>query len=222
MYVCVFTLLLFQEASVFNKINKFEATLLAYRTRELQRFLRRMASHPVLRNSTQLQAFFCEDSEFEDRKLKNSATVANKAGTVFSGIFGNVKKAVVASVPSITGGAAQERDDLVKQKIAYVEALSQSLTAAAKSFHQLVEAHRNLKSNLAMCTEGASGLARAESFDEAGSAQQALWRQTSNAIKDEHNALNDMVHHFQLEFEDTLHDFRRCVFFLGRNDQTQI
>lgn len=194
---------------MFNKINKFEATLLAYRTRELQRFLRRMVAHPVLRNSTQLQAFFCEDSEFEDRKQKNTATVANKAGTVFSGIFGNVKKAVVAAAPSITGGPAQERDELVKQKIAYVEALAQSLSAAAKAFHQLVEAQRGLKSHLAMCTEGSSVLARAESFDEAGAAQQALWRQTSNAIKDDHNLLNDMVHQFQLEFEDTLHDFRR-------------
>jgi hypothetical protein len=87
---------------------------------------------------------------------------------MFSGIFGNVKKAVVASVPSITGGPAQERDDLVKQKVAYVEALSQSLAAASKSFHQLVDAQRGLKSHLAMCTEGASVLARAESFDEAG------------------------------------------------------
>jgi hypothetical protein len=122
------------EASVFNKLlNKFEAALLAYRTRELQRFLRRMAAHPVLRNSPQLQAFLCEDAEFEERKLKNTSTVANKAGTMFSGLFGNVKKAVVASVPSITGGPAEERDDLVKQKIQYVEALAQGLQAAAKS-----------------------------------------------------------------------------------------
>ena len=122
------------EASVFNKlVNKFEAALLAYRTRELQRFLRRMAAHPVLRNSQQLQAFLCEDAEFEERKQKNTATVANKAGSMFSGIFGNVKKAVVASVPSITGGPAEERDDLVKQKIQYVEALAQALQAAGKA-----------------------------------------------------------------------------------------
>ncbi len=201
------------EASVFNKLlNKFEAALLAYRTRELQRFLRRMAAHPVLRNSPQLQAFLCDDSEFEERKTKNTSTVANKAGTMFSGLFGNVKKAVVASVPSITGGPAEERDDLVKQKIQYIEALAQGLAVAAKSFHMLVESHRGLKASLAMSTEAASVLARAESFDgAAGSRQQQGWRAASNAMKDDHNALNDMVHQFQLEFEDALLDYRRYV-----------
>ncbi len=48
-----------------------------------------------------------------------------------------------------------------------------------------MEAQRGVKSNLAVCTEAASVLARAESFDAAAGAaqQQQLWRATSNAIK---------------------------------------
>ena len=200
------------EASVFNKfVNKFESAMLAYRTRELQRFVRRLALHPVLRNATQLQAFLSPDNEFADHKLKNTATVANKAGTKFSALYGLVKKSVVASVPALTGGPAVERDDLIAQKTAYVEALHQGLIAATKSFHSLVEASRNLKASLAMATEAASVMARAESFDESGAAQQQGWRNTANGIKGDHNALNDLANQLQLEFEDRLTDYRRYV-----------
>jgi hypothetical protein len=200
------------EASVFNKfVNKFESAMLAYRTRELQRFVRRLALHPVLRNATQLQAFLSPDAEFTEHKLKNTATVANKAGTKFSALYGMVKKSVVASVPALTGGPAVERDDLIAQKTAYVEALHQGLVAATKSFHGLVEASRSLKAALAMATEAASVMARAESFDEAGAAQQQGWRNTANGIKGDHNALNDLANQLQLEFEDRLTDYRRYV-----------
>jgi hypothetical protein len=144
--------------------------------------------------------------------------VANKAGTKMTGFFGIVKKAVVASVPAITGGPAEERDEFVQQKTAYIDALhqviivffvqlfffaiivfcaivflhlffcnyqffcnvfpisnffcfNQGLVAAWKSFHGLVESERTLKANLAMATEAASVMARAESFDEAGAEQ---------------------------------------------------
>lgn len=200
------------EATVFQKfVGKFEAALLAYRTRELQRFVRRLASHSVLRNATQLQAFLSPDAEYNEHKSKNTATVANKAGSKFSALYGAVRKTVVATVPTLTGGPATERDDLVAQKTAYIEALGQGLVAADKSFHGLVEAHRALKGSLAMASEAASVMARSESFDESGSSQQNAWRNTANGIKVDHNALNDLVNQLQLEFEDRLHDYRRFV-----------
>ena len=185
--------------------------MLAYRTRELQRFVRRLALHPVLRNATQLQAFLAPDAEFADHKLKNSATVANKAGSKFSALYGMVKKSVVASVPALTGGPPQERDDLVAQKTEYVETLHQGLVAAHKSFAQYTAATRALKAALAMSAEAASVMARAESFDESGAAQQETWRTAANAIKSDHNSVNDWSNQVQLEFEERLNDYRRYV-----------
>lgn len=200
------------EFSIFNKLfDKFEETLLSYRARELRRFLRRVASHPVLRNSTQLQAFLSEDADFEQRKTTASATTTQKAGGMFGGLFGNVKKAVVSSVPAIAGGAIEERDDWFREKTAYIQAVGLGLLSAGKTFHALVDSERSLKANLALATEAASVLARSESFDQQGDSQRKLWEATANAIKDDHNALNDAVHRYQLEFEDVLHDYRRFV-----------
>jgi hypothetical protein len=50
-------------------VGKFEQQLLAYRARELQRFLRRVVGHPVLRNSQDLNAFLStNDADLQDKK----------------------------------------------------------------------------------------------------------------------------------------------------------
>lgn len=201
------------EFSIFNKLlNKFEENLLAYRARELRRFLRRVAIHPVLRNSTQLQAFLSEDQEFEQRKTTASATTAQKAGGMFGGFFGNVKKAVVSAAPTaVTGGPVEEKDEWFREKTAYITAVGLGLTSAGKTFHSLVESERSHKASLAMATEAASVMARSEAFDVGGESQRHLWEKAANALKEDHNALNDAVHRYQLEFEDVLHDYRRYV-----------
>ncbi len=189
-------------------VGKFEAQLMAYRARELQRFLRRVAVHPVLRNSQDLNAFLSSsDAELQDKKKAAKPGTASSLGSM----FGALKKSVVSSVPALVGGPVDEVDDFFRQKKAYADALGTALVAAATTVHAMVEAQRAVKAQLAQGTEAASVMARAESFDEAGAAQQKQWRTAAKAVTDEFNALSELLVSTQVELEDVLHDYRRYL-----------
>lgn len=199
------------DSSVLNKLNKFDKTLLSYRARELQRFLRRVARHPVLRNAPHLHSFLLPDSEFEERKVRDTTTVATKAGSVFSGLFGNVKKAVQASVPALAGGPPEERDAFFKEKSSHLEQLGKGFASCGRAVSGLVEGARQWRQCIQMSQEGASIMAMAESVEEAGSEQQRQWRSASEAYRHDGEALEECWRGVQIEHEDALHDYERYV-----------
>lgn len=90
------------------------------------------------------------------------------------------------------GGPVEEPDDFFRQKKAYFDTLATALTSAAATLHNTVEAYRTVKTQLALCTEAASVMARAESFDEAGASQQKLWRSCNTAVTADFNALGEV------------------------------
>lgn len=115
-----------------NKIsgNRFGQNFLEFRRRELERFLLRVTSHPILRTSKYVQIFLetKDDSKFitvkEDEKQKNN-----------SGFFSRFAKAMVSSPAVETDSWFAAKTEYISKLHSCLESLSNS-AQAVNNYHQ--------------------------------------------------------------------------------------
>jgi len=119
-----------------NKIsgNPFSTQFLEYRRRELQRFLMRVSSHPILSTSKLLQIFL----ETED-KSKFVTAKEEKPKNTSGGFFSMLTKAVTVSGPT----AGTEVDPWFAEKSKYVASLKQHLETLAMTATTVTQYHQD-------------------------------------------------------------------------------
>jgi len=124
--------------------SRFSEALLEYRSRELERFVRRVTSHPVLCTSKYLQHFLESEESAELQGLKpleeDPAKATSTSSSSGSGFFGMLGRGI-----GITGPApATEVDQWFDLKANYLLGLQNELQAVSRGSATVISKHAGM------------------------------------------------------------------------------
>lgn len=180
-------------------INRFNAEFVEFRRRELERFLFRLVSHPVLIKSPWLQMFL-ETENLVQKEVPKPVEEKKQTG-FFSSLVGN----------SFSGGftSQNEPDQWFDAKKNYIIALENQLNALAKSANMLVKKQKELSQVYVDFGLSSSLLASTESDHSAWVSNSfGKLAEMSAQVSNLHESLvdNETVY-----FEDSIRDYVRII-----------
>jgi len=193
-------------------INRFNAEFIEHRRRELERFLLRIASHPVLVESRVLQNFLESESLNTNKKEQSSNSTSSSSGGFFSliGAVSNTAKNTVESIQHLnTFTSVSEPDQWFDAKKNYIVALETNLHSLVKAVSIMIKRQKELEQSYSDIANFSSLLSSAE-------ADHSSWICHSfgklSEISTSLTPLNEtLVEHETAFFEDALRDYVRII-----------
>eukprot|EP01126_Amoeba_proteus_P036126 TRINITY_DN3669_c0_g2_i5.p1 TRINITY_DN3669_c0_g2~~TRINITY_DN3669_c0_g2_i5.p1 ORF type:complete len:282 (-),score=65.89 TRINITY_DN3669_c0_g2_i5:408-1253(-) len=169
-------------------VARFTQEVVDYRRRQLEKFLSRILTHPVLSKSQFLNPFLTLD-EMEMQKHKNNVKVYvnpkveeksffETAGSFFSGLTGTVEP-------------AKEVDLYFEEKKIYLDGLTQRLSLVQDSVDGYLEIQREVVDSLNQFSF-VSGLLSSKEAD-VDTALARLWKNYSELMKDLYSVRDDLL-----------------------------
>ena len=141
-----------------NPLNKFDPTFLAYRRRELERFLVRLAAHPFLHTSADLQVFLTASED----QLSRAQNPSSDSGWSMSSLWSSVSKAASNAIDAVPAFSADELDETFQHHKAYAERMELHLSRLSAAGASLVPRHHELEDALAALRAQLAAVAEVE------------------------------------------------------------